>query len=68
MNKISVDAMSFRDEYGRERIFHGINYGSKNYLITDAYNKKKPGRQRRNQSDLQYGNECGKVFRQLVVS
>ncbi len=30
MDRISVDGKKFVDEYGRERIFYGINFGTKN--------------------------------------
>lgn len=35
MNKISVDGKRFIDEYGRERIFYGINFGHKGFTMSD---------------------------------
>lgn len=41
MDKISVESNRFVDEYDRERIFYGINFGSKNAPLSEWYKEKK---------------------------
>ena len=43
MEKISVSSKRFVDEYGRERIFHGVNFGAKNMSFFDWYEESEFG-------------------------